>query len=106
MSTTAYGWNEMHLAVRPDRREPCILKNFAIDSDGETVLFEMRSERRVALAQCTQQLPDVLCVDFDFRIPTSELLQVAAQDQSRQGCSSTSLLGCLLGINRRQDTRW
>ena len=60
----------MYFAIRSDRGEPDILKNFAIDCDGETILFQMWCQRRVTLAQHAQQLLYVPRIDFDKRVPT------------------------------------
>lgn len=66
--------DQMNFTIWSDGGEPDILKNFAIDGDGETVLFQMRCKRRVALAQHAQQLLDILRVDFNESIPTGDLL--------------------------------
>lgn len=70
VSAAANRRDQMYFAIRPDRGEPDVLKNFAIDCDGETVLFQMRCQFRVTLAQHAQQLLYVVRVDFDKRIPT------------------------------------
>ena len=62
--------DQMYFTIRTNWRKPDVLKNFAIDCDGETILFQMRCQRRVTLAQHAQKLLHVLRVDFDKRIPT------------------------------------
>ena len=69
-SAAANRRDQMYFAIRSDRGEPDVLKNFAIDCDGETILFQMRCQRRVTLAQHAQELLYVLRIDFDKRIPT------------------------------------
>lgn len=98
MSSTTYRRDEMNFAVGPYRGKPDILKNFAVDCYGETVLLQMRCKRRIAFTEFPQQLFDVAGIDFDFRNTARKLLQITAENQSCQSWPSADYAACSVSI--------
>src|SRR5262245_49676125 len=78
-SSAAYRRHQVHFAVRPDRREPRVLEDLAVDGDGIAAL-EVRRELRIAVAERTEQLAHVMRLDLDFRHATGNLAERAAKD--------------------------